>query len=298
MEKLKKNINEDALENILLVTGFVPIVGEVADLILIGRYVIQKRYIEAGLMLVALIPTVGDIIVKPFIFLAKGTRAFKSGKNLLGFLSKNPKAKALFIKIGDNMNHPKIIKLIEQVTKKSPALGRLFTKSKNSITSVLAALKSGTKVTPAKVGGIGKAIKRTSRAKAIHRYRAKFGAGVTPKTALSKWWHFNYKAGLGRRNFIKKIIIGNSFLAALGIYNFEDLQKIFSNEKLAEQYANNDEFNDFLDQTNTPEEFERMRREGGSPQPNQSSQKQSGGLGDIGYAALIPVLKKAAGMFV
>ena len=74
MELTKKQIlenrqllNEDAWENALMVAGFIPVIGEIADWILIMKYVREKQYLYAGLMLIALIPTVGDFIAKPFI---------------------------------------------------------------------------------------------------------------------------------------------------------------------------------------------------------------------------------------
>ncbi len=68
----KKVLKEDTLENILMIAGFVPVIGEIADIILIIRYIYKKEYLYAALMLVALIPTVGDFIVKPFIRVLKG----------------------------------------------------------------------------------------------------------------------------------------------------------------------------------------------------------------------------------
>ena len=56
-----------------MIAGFVPIIGEVAYVILIIRYCYKKEYLYAGLMLIALIPTVGDFIAKPMIRLLKGS---------------------------------------------------------------------------------------------------------------------------------------------------------------------------------------------------------------------------------
>jgi hypothetical protein len=73
-------LNEFKGENALLIAGFIPGIGEFADLALIVKWAHEKRYIEAGLMLFALIPTVGDIIVKPLIKIAgpalRGGKAF------------------------------------------------------------------------------------------------------------------------------------------------------------------------------------------------------------------------------
>ncbi len=64
--KSKKNdshLNEGILdtENVLLAAGFVPVIGEIADIISIIRYIMRGERLKAALMLVALIPTVGDL---------------------------------------------------------------------------------------------------------------------------------------------------------------------------------------------------------------------------------------------
>jgi hypothetical protein len=103
MEYTKKQIlenrvllKEDALENALMVAGFVPVIGEVADIALILLYISRKEYLYAGLMLIALIPFVGDWVAKPFIRLLKGSGAagrvsLKGSDDMVKFLSTNQK---------------------------------------------------------------------------------------------------------------------------------------------------------------------------------------------------------------
>ena len=93
----KTPLNESLLswENVLMAAGFVPVIGELADIALIMYYLYKGEKLYAALMLIALIPTVGDFIVKPIIRLFKGSRegmvAVKAGgKTLTEYLAKHP----------------------------------------------------------------------------------------------------------------------------------------------------------------------------------------------------------------
>jgi len=46
----KQVLKEDTVENILLAAGFIPVIGEVFDIISIIRYISKKEYLYAGLM--------------------------------------------------------------------------------------------------------------------------------------------------------------------------------------------------------------------------------------------------------
>ena len=65
----RQQLNESLLsfENILMAIGFVPVIGEIADIALICYYLYKGEKLYAALMLIALIPTVGDIFIKPII---------------------------------------------------------------------------------------------------------------------------------------------------------------------------------------------------------------------------------------
>ena len=93
----KETLNESLLsfENILMAAGFIPVIGEVADIALICYYLYKGEKLYAALMLIALIPTVGDFIAKPIIRLFKGSKegaaAMKAGgKALTDYMAKNP----------------------------------------------------------------------------------------------------------------------------------------------------------------------------------------------------------------
>jgi len=98
-----QQLNESLLsfENILMLAGFIPVIGEVADIALICYYLYKGEKLYAAIMLIALIPTVGDFIAKPIIKLFKGSRegavALKEGGvKLTEYLAKNPEAAAKF----------------------------------------------------------------------------------------------------------------------------------------------------------------------------------------------------------
>lgn len=284
METVK--LNEDVgkwIENGLLIGGFIPVIGEVADLILISKFFYEKRWIEAGLTIFALLPTVGDTIVKPILFLGKGV--LKTPGSFLKLLNTNSKAKGLFLNLRKYINHPKLNSLIAQITKKNKNLGMGFQKAKDTIVGLINKLSGGAKngrlnsvISP------GKLLKRSYQAAAIKRFRKRFG-NTPPKNALMKWYQFNYKAGLQRRRDLSRLLLANNFFTSLGIRNFLDLETYFKDENKANQLANTEEMNDFLD-----------KAEGNTTNTEETPETNNGeGIGsDIGYSMLIPMLKKMA----
>ena len=85
---MNQDLDESFFENALMIAGFVPVIGEIADVILIIKFLREKRYIEAGLMLFALIPTVGDFLIKPLLKMGKGVGAFKTASTFTKFYLK------------------------------------------------------------------------------------------------------------------------------------------------------------------------------------------------------------------
>ena len=59
----KEQINENFGETALLAASFIPGIGTFANIALIIKYYKEQRYLESGLMLVAMIPFVGDLMV-------------------------------------------------------------------------------------------------------------------------------------------------------------------------------------------------------------------------------------------
>ena len=141
-----KILNEDGWENALMVAGFVPVIGEIADIILILRYLWKGEYLYAAIMLIALIPTVGDFIAKPFIRLLKasgttGKLAFKSADEMAAFLSKNPQARKQYEKMAKYFDHPSVKKTVSGVSSVNSSWGKSMSKSLTDAKSVLGKLK-------------------------------------------------------------------------------------------------------------------------------------------------------------
>jgi hypothetical protein len=288
-----QDINEGFWENALLVAGFIPVIGEVADTILIIKYWREGRKIEAGLMLLALIPTVGDIIVKPFLRLGKAAGAFKTATTFTKFIAENPQARAAYAKIGKQMDNPAINKLVAQVGKKTPQGAEALTGAIAYQKSLFSKVGSTVSDASAKVGstlerGLGKTMKQTFQDKALQKYLIKTG-GVAPSNFLSRWWNVVYKGRLDRKNAVRKLIFGSNLLGALGFPNIESLERAMADPKQADELMKNPQFAQFYNQATTPEEQQSMAQ----PEP----EKESGIgnlLGGAGSFVGLNVLKSLA----
>jgi hypothetical protein len=292
--EINQDINEGFFENALLLAGFVPVIGEIADVILIIKYLREKRNIEAGLMLFALIPTVGDFFIKPLLKLGRGAGAFKSTTSFIKLLSENPVAKANYLKMSKYFNNNKVQKLIGDVSKVSGKWGGEMNAAKNLHVGLSGKIaKAAEGVGDVIKTGPGKYMKKTFQDRALQKYMVKTG-GLTPTNWLSRWWNVVYKGKMERRAVIKKLILGSNFLGALGIFNIESLEKKMSNPSEAEQLMQNPEFNKFITQTTTPEELQSLQQ-GGSVQQQAPSQSDSLGIGSaIGGFMGINTLKAMA----
>ena len=280
-----QDINEGFWENALLVAGFIPVIGEVADTILIIKYWREGRKIEAGLMLLALIPTVGDIIVKPFLRLGKAAGAFKTATTFTKFIAENPQARAAYAKIGKQMDNPAINKLVAQVGKKTPQGAEALTGAIAYQKSLFSKVGSTVSDASAKVGstlerGLGKTMKQTFQDKALQKYLIKTG-GVAPSNFLSRWWNVVYKGRLDRKNAVRKIIFGSNFLGLLGFPNIESLERAMSDPKQAEELMKNPEFAQLYNQTTTPEEQQALTQSAQEPEKESGIGNLLGGAGSF-----------------
>jgi hypothetical protein len=289
----KKVLNEDFIENALMVGGFIPVIGEVFDIILIIRYIYKKEYLYAGLMLIALIPTVGDFIAKPIISLLKGSGvagkvALKSGDDMVRFAATNPQFAKEYVKLGQHLNNPLIGKTISQLdnipvvgTKAANGLTKSITEHKTAIQKIGESLG---KTRPAHVGKtIGKEIsagksfssgyKKFFQDEKLSQYVTK--RGHEPKTWLSNWWNVVMPARKGRRDMVKYFVISNNLLDMFGLPSFEAFSDKFkSDEKFREQLANDPRFSQLINQSTTPQELsqiESMSAQAGAPAAGQSS---------------------------
>ena len=126
----KQQLNESLLsfENILMAIGFVPVIGEIADIALICYYLYKGEKLYAALMLIALIPSVGDFIAKPIIKLFKGSRegvlAMKNGgAQLTKYLTKNPEMATKFASLSKYAKSPAVEKTVQGISKVNSKLG-------------------------------------------------------------------------------------------------------------------------------------------------------------------------------
>ena len=297
----KELLKEDALENILMVAGFVPVIGEIADIILIIRYIMKKEYLFAGLMLIALIPTVGDFIAKPFIrFLRSsgvaGKVALKGSDEMVEFLAKNPKMQAQYAKMGQYFTNPAISKTISQV-EKVPGMGSKWANGmRQSIaehTSVLSRLKpvQMTKAIGKEVAAGGKlstGFKTFFRDQALAKYVAK--RGMEPQNWLSKWWYVVRRGRKDRRDMVKYFVIANGLLNTFGLPNFGAFEDKMANDaEFREKLANDPQFSKMVSGSVDSNELSQI--EGGSSTNNSNS---GGGL--LGGGMSLGMLKSLAQM--
>ena len=127
--KEQQVLNESlfSIENVLMAAGFIPVIGELADIALICYYIYKCEKLYAALMLIALIPTVGDFIVKPIIKVFRGTKSgtavMKGGESLAEYLAKNPEIAKKFNSLGKYVNEPAVQQTVQGITKVNSSLG-------------------------------------------------------------------------------------------------------------------------------------------------------------------------------
>jgi hypothetical protein len=289
-------LNEDWIENVLMVAGFVPVIGEVADIILILRYCYKKEYLYAGLMLIALIPTVGDFIAKPLIRLLKGAGgvgklALKNTDEMIKFANSNPAFKKQYLKLGQELDNPMVRKTIDGVSGISTRLGTELQKSVAQHKTVIGKLLSRpvgiVKSVGKEVSAGGKfstGFKNFFRNEKLAEYVAK--KGMEPQTWLSKWYNVVYKGRQARRNFIKNFIMSNKILDMIGLPSFEAFEDKMENDPdFRTQMANNPNFSNMVNQTTTPQDIESI--EGGG-----ESESTRSGIGDKMSLSFIKMLAK------
>jgi len=227
-------LNEDFIEYALMGAGFIPVIGEIFDTVLILRYCKQGRYLEAALMMIALIPTVGDIMVKPFLLLFKN-----SGKIVSIFTKKlagNPAVKAKFTKLAGHIDDSVIDKFIAGVAEKNKSWGEALLKAKGSLKDFMIKLNKP-----------GTTIKQGFQAKAAAKFAVKHGRD--PK-AFYKWW----KGRRMSKSTMKKIIVGSNILSALGLPSFEAFEDKMNDPEFVNQVVNTPEYENIASQIENSDE--------------------------------------------
>lgn len=247
----KQILNEDALENILMVAGFVPVIGEIADIILIIRYLYKGEYLYAALMLVALVPTVGDIIVKPFI---AGIKGVKTEAAIAAKLAENPKVAA---KIAEIAESPTVAKSIENLSKINTSWGQKLKQGLSSLTKfkVVGSTKAG--IDMVKAGGkFSTGLKNYFRGEKLASYVAK--KGIEPQNFIQKWW-INVTARTARKNAFRKFIMANNLLDKFGIPSLTTFENRMANDaEFRKKLANDQQFSDYVGQNTSPGEFDQL----------------------------------------
>lgn len=256
----KQLLKEDSLENILMVLGFVPVIGEVADFALIIYYLKRGEKLYAALMCIALFPFVGDLLAKPFIKLLKlgkeGNLALKGGVEMTEYLSKNPQMAAKAAEMAKYTTSPMAQKVVASVAKVNKGWGSGL----KGALAELGGIFSKVKPVGAMSAGVGSRIAGSTFSKGLKGYYqgeriAKYALknGMKPEGFVKNWF-INFWARSDRRNSFRKFIIANNLLAVFGIPSLTTFEeKIMNDEKFRDKLANDPATSEFIASNTTPE---------------------------------------------
>jgi hypothetical protein len=253
----QRQLNESllSLENILMTAGFVPIIGEIADIALIIYYLVKGEKLYAALMLIALVPTVGDFIVKPIIkalrVTKEGNAIMKTGVGLSEHLAKNPELAKKFTSLSKYANSPSVTKTVDGISKINSGWGASLKSMLNKI--------GGSNVSGLKAGGqsviagktFSSGLKDYFKGQRLTKYFAK--RGVLPEKGVSIWWQ-NVLSRQDRKNAFRKFIMANNMLAYFGVpslSSFED--KLSNDDDFKRKVANDPTMSDYISQNTSPE---------------------------------------------
>jgi hypothetical protein len=143
---------------------------------------------------------------------AVGKLALKNTDEMVKFANSNPAFKKQYLKLGEELNNPMIKKTIDGVSGVSTRLGSELQQSITQHKSVISKLLSrpigvsksiGKEV--AAGGKVSTGIKNFFQGEKLAKYVTK--KGMEPQTWLSKWYNVVYKGRMGRKNFVKNLIL-------------------------------------------------------------------------------------------
>jgi len=284
-------LKEDALENILMVAGFVPVIGEIADIILIIRYIYKKEYLYAGLMLIALIPTVGDFIVKPFIRILKGAgvagkTALRSSDDLVKYLTQNPSAKEQFLKMSKHFDDAGVKQTINSVSGINKGWGQKMADGVDSLKETAMKLRpvqltqrigkeiatqpsAGYLKMLAGKGPVATGLKSFFREEKLAQYVAK--KGMEPSNWLSKWWNVTRAGRQSRKDMFRSIVAASQVAKMFGLPNLSmgQLDSMMQDERFRTALANDPQVSQYISQNTSQEDIntiEDVKQESG-PSP-------------------------------
>ena len=284
----REQLNESllSLENGLMLAGFVPVIGEVADIALICYYLYKGEKLYAALMLIALIPTVGDFIAKPIIKFFKGSKAGtvamkEGGVKLTEYLAKHPEAAAKFTSLGKYAKSPAVEKTVEGISKISPGLGSKLTSGLGEITGVggaLGGLTSGTKEVIAG-GKFARGLKDYFQGERLTKYFARHG--VLPEKGIQKWW-LNVQSRGDRKDAFRKFIMTNNLLAAFGIPSLTTFEKKLSDdEEFRKKIADDPKMSEYIAKNYGGDSKNSKQSEDSDSKNSEESKSKSNPFGDM-----------------
>lgn len=302
-------LKEDTLENILMVAGFVPVIGEIADIILIIRYIYKKEYIYAALMLVALIPTVGDFIVKPFIRVLKGAgiagkTALRSSDDLAKYLMQNPSAKEQFLKMSKHFDDAGVKQTINSIGGINKGWAQKMTDGLGSLKSTASKLRpvqltqrigkeiatqpsAGYLKMLAGKGPVATGLKSFFREEKLAQYVAK--KGMEPSNWLSKWWNITRTARQSRRDMFRSVVALSAVAKMFGLPNLSmnQLDEMMKDEKFRDALANDPQVSQYIAQNTSQDDIN-----------NIEGTTNTGGFNPISSLVGIGLLKTLAQRYV
>jgi hypothetical protein len=297
----REQLNESlfSIENALMIAGFVPVIGEVADIALICYYLYKGEKLYAALMLIALIPTVGDFIAKPIIRFFKGSKAgskalAKGGVELTEYLAKHPEAAAKFTSLGKYVKSPAVEKTVESISKISPGLGSKLTSGLGEITGVggaLGGLTLGAREVMAG-GKFSRGLKDYFQGERLTKYFAKHG--VLPEKGIQKWW-LNVQSRGDRKDAFRKFIMTNNLLAAFGIPSLTTFERKLSDDaEFRKKVADDPKMSDYIAQNYEGDsKNNKQSEEGSDSKKSEESKSNSNPFGDMLQNILTGSLNRA-----
>jgi len=302
----KQVLNEDWIENALMIAGFVPVIGEIADIILIIRYIYKKEYLYAAIMLISLIPTVGDFIAAPIVRLLKGSGeiAAKTAGGLVKYAESHPEFVAKYVKIGKYLDHPSVLKSIHEI-EKIPMVGKTAAQGleKGILEHKGIVSRLTEKIGGSRIGQMGsyvksgvqggktlsRGIKDYFQGEKLAKYIAK--NGKAPETWLSHWWNVVKPARGARRNMFRSFIATNHLLNTLGLPSMDAFEEKFqSDASFRNQLANDPSFSQYVEQSTSPDELGQINQMSTTP----SSEGGSGGHSFFGNMIGFGMVKQLA----
>ena len=280
----RQQLNEDTIESALMIAGFIPIIGEIADIILIIRYLIKGEKLYAALMLIALIPTVGDFIAKPIIKLFKGSREGviamrEGGTKLAEYVAKNPQVAAKFKSLSKYVNTPAVEKTVEGIGKINSSWATGLKNGLNEITknSAISGLKAGGKEVIAG-GAFRTGLKDYFQGQRLSKYFAK--KGVLPEKGIQSWW-LNVMARQDRKNAFRSFIAANNLLNYFNIPSLTAFEeKMSSDAEFRKKVSDDPKTSDYI-------AGNYMQGDEGTPQKASGGTDLFGGIASLGALKLI-----------